>query len=796
MPASTETERLGPHPQVGDVYKDEYTISRVVEVSASSSEDSSSGFYGGRFCRTFKIWTKEGPIFTEKRIVTVYDDDDYEEEDDGTEYSVPVDMASIIEDVNRKYKEEEREEARRRREEKKEKRRKKKEKQQQLASATTASRNSNSSFDQSEDFTAIVSTDAVALSFNSSTETTTAGSDVDAAKSVTTSTTAASAAAAAAATTSVVADNELDGDDESFNDDESLDIVDQFNSTAPTTPTTGRYQQVANPQSVTVYTRQTKPQYHSVHPADKNYVQPLGEWTFPASALSACGDLNDSLSTIEDWTPQDVLLFPPGQEVPSTHQAFPQGNWATTEDLILEEYTDEENAKTNATDRWVPPEVIVYPPGYDPADDMALKEDDIKAEGKWSYDVGTLKDKWPPPTEKELKKLRRMIGKLQIPGIFQRSNGRPVRLRVYPNKSKAAAALPVIDGDADIGNNGMGRMKPIGLWTVPEGDEEDKEVVNEDWEPTDVVLYAPGEEPLDATDETLPSGIWKIQRNPRWENGTDCDEDRLIVKVYPPGVEPPDEDEDDGDEEDTVTGKWQYPPTGRLKNTWPPPTKTVDTASLNGVPSPPQSPRRFHSPPKSPRHLIPPPKSPVYTSPQRKVGKLKVPGVFSSAKSPPPAYSPGRLAANSPRKKLSSSSKSIPSPGRLTANSPRKKLSSSSKSIPPFGHSNDSASPTKSANTPSTFHNSMSTKSTSKSSKSHDLPPKSPRRTSSPQTKSTKRHGNDRGEQEGSASEAGEEDLPFFGDDGIANGTTTTIPTSRSSDPFQAPKMPIRRKES
>mmetsp|Transcript_23492 Transcript_23492/g.55662 ORF Transcript_23492/g.55662 Transcript_23492/m.55662 type:complete len:572 (+) Transcript_23492:161-1876(+) len=545
MPASTETERLGPHPQVGDVYKDEYTISRVVEVSASSSEDSSSGFYGGRFCRTFKIWTKEGPIFTEKRIVTVYDDDDYEEEDDGTEYSVPVDMASIIEDVNRKYKEEEREEARRRREEKKEKRRKKKEKQQQLASATTASRNSNSSFDQSEDFTAIVSTDAVALSFNSSTETTTAGSDVDAAKSVTTSTTAASAAAAAAATTSVVADNELDGDDESFNDDESLDIVDQFNSTAPTTPTTGRYQQVANPQSVTVYTRQTKPQYHSVHPADKNYVQPLGEWTFPASALSACGDLNDSLSTIEDWTPQDVLLFPPGQEVPSTHQAFPQGNWATTEDLILEEYTDEENAKTNATDRWVPPEVIVYPPGYDPADDMALKEDDIKAEGKWSYDVGTLKDKWPPPTEKELKKLRRMIGKLQIPGIFQRSNGRPVRLRVYPNKSKAAAALPVIDGDADIGNNGMGRMKPIGLWTVPEGDEEDKEVVNEDWEPTDVVLYAPGEEPLDATDETLPSGIWKIQRNPRWENGTDCDEERLIIKVYPPGIEPPDDDDDD-----------------------------------------------------------------------------------------------------------------------------------------------------------------------------------------------------------------------------------------------------------
>mmetsp|Transcript_23488 Transcript_23488/g.55647 ORF Transcript_23488/g.55647 Transcript_23488/m.55647 type:complete len:793 (+) Transcript_23488:161-2539(+) len=792
MPASTETERLGPHPQVGDVYKDEYTISRVVEVSASSSEDSSSGFYGGRFCRTFKIWTKEGPIFTEKRIVTVYDDDDYEEEDDGTEYSVPVDMASIIEDVNRKYKEEEREEARRRREEKKEKRRKKKEKQQQLASATTASRNSNSSFDQSEDFTAIVSTDAVALSFNSSTETTTAGSDVDAAKSVTTSTTAASAAAAAAATTSVVADNELDGDDESFNDDESLDIVDQFNSTAPTTPTTGRYQQVANPQSVTVYTRQTKPQYHSVHPADKNYVQPLGEWTFPASALSACGDLNDSLSTIEDWTPQDVLLFPPGQEVPSTHQAFPQGNWATTEDLILEEYTDEENAKTNATDRWVPPEVIVYPPGYDPADDMALKEDDIKAEGKWSYDVGTLKDKWPPPTEKELKKLRRMIGKLQIPGIFQRSNGRPVRLRVYPNKSKAAAALPVIDGDADIGNNGMGRMKPIGLWTVPEGDEEDKEVVNEDWEPTDVVLYAPGEEPLDATDETLPSGIWKIQRNPRWENGTDCDEDRLIVKVYPPGVEPPDEDEDDGDEEDTVTGKWQYPPTGRLKNTWPPPTKTVDTASLNAGPPPPQSPRRFHSPPKSPRRLPPPPKSPVYTSPQRKVGKLKVPGVFSSAKSPPPAYSPGRLAANSPRKKLSSISKSIP----------------------PFGHSKDSVSPTKSLSQkdhhPSTFHNSMgsSSKSTSKSSKSHDLPPKSPRRTSSPKMKSTKRDQSDHDEEDGSSSEKEEKDLPFvdhYGDDddddhddddGFANGTTTTtnIPTSRSSDPFQAPKMPIRRK--
>ena len=62
-----------------------------------------------------------------------------------------------------------------------------------------------------------------------------------------------------------------------------------------------------------------------------------------------------------------------------------------------------------------------------------------------------------------------MIGKLQIPGIFQRSNGRPVRLRVYPNKSKADAATPVVGGDAGNGNDDMGRMKPIGLWTVPEG---------------------------------------------------------------------------------------------------------------------------------------------------------------------------------------------------------------------------------------------------------------------------------------------------------------------------------------
>jgi hypothetical protein len=256
-----------------------------------------------------------------------------------------------------------------------------------------------------------------------------------------------------------------------------------------------------------------------------------GEWTYPS----------DSVQDDADWAPVAAMMYPPGHSPPKEHEGLPQGLWATTEDL-------DPNSKA-----WSPSNVLVFQPGTDM---QAIRDsgefDNIVATGTWCYPPGALKKDWPPPTIEQVKQLRK-VGRLTVPPIFQNSGSRPVSITVYSKWQK-----PSSDCDDDDDKD----RRLVGRWSYPHGEEADDD---KDWEPQDVLLYAPGEKapsnlPSYEYDSTkLPKGLWAIS------NDTPD-----VVKVYPPGMEPTTEEMD----ADNVifSGEWTYP-VGALKKEWPPPTK-------------------------------------------------------------------------------------------------------------------------------------------------------------------------------------------------------------------------------
>mmetsp|Transcript_27222 Transcript_27222/g.65165 ORF Transcript_27222/g.65165 Transcript_27222/m.65165 type:complete len:871 (+) Transcript_27222:297-2909(+) len=287
----------------------------------------------------------------------------------------------------------------------------------------------------------------------------------------------------------------------------------------------------ANPQTIQAYSKWKKPK--STIEDDTGYKQPLGQWKY-----SSFDEANDeTLKDAKEWAPQDVVLYPPEQEPPASHQALPQGTWVTKQNLIVDP-EDPEGSK----DRWAPPEVYLYPPGTDPGDDEDFDLDEsFVARGTWSYDVGTLKDTWPPPTEDEADKLRRGVGKLpQWDPSGKGNKWTPRVAHVFP-RTKAPSSSTFTN--------------PQGVWKYKSGNE--PKGLN-DWETQEVMMYPKGQEPEESCNGK-PHGVWGISKDAEPDDNDNWKPQDIWF--YGPGEKP--------SNDCTVQGKWSIP-TGKLDAGWPP----------------------------------------------------------------------------------------------------------------------------------------------------------------------------------------------------------------------------------
>ncbi|KAG7358411.1 hypothetical protein IV203_014999 [Nitzschia inconspicua] len=273
----------------------------------------------------------------------------------------------------------------------------------------------------------------------------------------------------------------------------------------------------------------------------------------------------------DDWVAQEVQLFPPGQS-PSLNndESLPQGTWVIYEDDATDSNGDSDSIiqPYNPQNRWIDarkhPKVHLFVPGQTPD----IEREPVVATGTWTYAKNSIKRKWPPPTTDEVKKLRN-IGKVNIPKIFQRETFRP--LTVYskdcPDNPKCEFAKErkqlgsTDDPTAKALNHRLPDSAVTGEWAFYDGENEDP---NGEWQPVNVIIYAPDEAPKSPNNA---QGIWTIH-----------DADPHQIFVHAPGFEFNPADESvlasgvwtfhSGDEDSTSDDKWLM--------SWPPPKKPVE----------------------------------------------------------------------------------------------------------------------------------------------------------------------------------------------------------------------------
>jgi hypothetical protein len=280
----------------------------------------------------------------------------------------------------------------------------------------------------------------------------------------------------------------------------------------------------------------------------------------------------------DEWVVQDVRLFPPGQTPSSNDEGdndLPQGTWVIYENEAIASKDDTVMQPHNPHNQWIDskqqPKVHLFAPGQKPD----IKKEPVIATGTWTYAKDSIKRKWPPPTKEEVKKLRK-VGKVNIPKIFQQKTSRP--LTVY---SKDSPENPK-------GGNKNGKIRPRptdkgAIQALPQQASEDApvtgqwaffDVANEDpngeWQPVNVVIYAPDEAPPSKSDI---QGIWTIH---------DADPDHVCV--HSPGFELDPADDSilasgvwtfhSGDEDSTTDDVWL--------TSWPPPKNIDQDAIMQG----------------------------------------------------------------------------------------------------------------------------------------------------------------------------------------------------------------------
>ena len=180
-----------------------------------------------------------------------------------------------------------------------------------------------------------------------------------------------------------------------------------------------------------------------------------------------------------------------------------------------------------------------------------------------------LKAGWPPVQSSSSRSLRN-VGKLNLPNF----DGIPETGVVYP-----PSQVPGTHGEEkDVIAKGTWK------WSKPENKPNDAET----WMPSHVELYENGDEPHD-WDDKKTHGDWGV--NPDAEPGHTKPSD---LWFYPPGEKP--------DEDFEPIGKWR-PSKKLLKTEWSWPPKSVGKVSDT---------REFKE----------------FQSPVRRVGKLKIPGIF------------------------------------------------------------------------------------------------------------------------------------------------------------------------
>ena len=278
-----------------------------------------------------------------------------------------------------------------------------------------------------------------------------------------------------------------------------------------------------------------------------------------------------------NWQPQQVDLYNSEEDNDDESQstfddAVPNGTWGI-----------KKGAKPQpGTSTYPPNQVWFYPPGEEPEPECIVK-------GKWCLskknhrggrNVGKLNTTWPPPEigfgyNSGMDRSLSSCGSASIPLCFE--NGK-VPIKVFPRSSFPGGSSTSSDSTAPKKVKKKVRFDLIGQWAYPDGEEED----DNHWMPQTVDLYlGENEPPYPASEESSMSsfGLWGTRRSGSTFNSNQSMSSGSVSLslsldwtpegslVYPPGVEP---DEDDDVE---IHGKWAYPGIGHetVKIEWPPP---------------------------------------------------------------------------------------------------------------------------------------------------------------------------------------------------------------------------------
>jgi hypothetical protein len=295
----------------------------------------------------------------------------------------------------------------------------------------------------------------------------------------------------------------------------------------------------------------------------------IGVWTY----------LDGQEQKDDEWVAQDVILLPPGQSPLSSNgdgdNDLPQGTWVIFEDDTndssggCDTIMQPHNPKKQWIDSSRQPKVHLFAPGQKPDVENAP----VIASGTWTYAKDALKRKWPPPTKEEVKKLHN-VGKVNIPRIFQQKSSRPLtvfskdcpkcpknvnsatkkRSRTEPEDTAVVSTVPQ-----------QVESSVTGQWTFFDGE---NAVPYGEWEPVNVVIYAPDEAPPSKIDV---QGIWTIH---------DADPDQICV--HAPGFEL-----DSANDSVLVSGVWAFHNgdddmgcDDAWLASWPPPNKIGEADAL------------------------------------------------------------------------------------------------------------------------------------------------------------------------------------------------------------------------
>ena len=269
-----------------------------------------------------------------------------------------------------------------------------------------------------------------------------------------------------------------------------------------------------------------------------------GEW-----GLSPDAEPNE---TTGEWDPSDIWFVHPDDKSPNADEWIPAGEWivANDEEPIFDWKrqtvavgSKQANAKgvwkfgsgsngydDDEDDEWRPTQVCMFPPGEKP-DSI----DDAKAHGVWGIAPGAEPDdddEWNPSDIW-------FIGPDETPpkdwieqGIWTSDERKPPEPKFIPNGEMS----PIQWERRDV-TVGSKQDAPAGVWKFGTGSKADDDDGDDEWRPSQVCMYPPGEEPENT--DTKARGVWGLA--PNAEPDEDGEWKPSDVWFFGPGETPPDD---------------------------------------------------------------------------------------------------------------------------------------------------------------------------------------------------------------------------------------------------------------